>query len=361
MTGSMLTLPLTAKWRIATVPFLAVILLMALASPFNLHAPAATEGTVPTPTVTATVTATATPNSTPASPADRATSDEGDTQAQSAGLFSKVEGEPPPSTDVETLASRLVDIDFGQLAQVVESPVGTKDPVTEEPPKAQSLVLNLFDDVVFTGIVEHVEPTASGHTLWGSLDGVELGTMTMVVNGSIVVGTVRTLGGVYTIRTTGDGTYVIRQIDESSLPPPGEPLEPTLPPRDTRTEADDVPPDDGSVIDVMVVYTPLAKRLEGGRAAIEALIDLLVAETNQAYGNSGVIHRIRLVLREEVDYVEDGDSGIDLHRLANYPDGYMDHIHMLRDRYTADLVHILVGRSDVAGTAQRGGRIWPII
>ena len=354
MTGSMLTLPLTAKWRIATVPFLAVILLMALASPFNLHAPAATEGTVPTPTVTPTVTATATPNSTPASPADRATSDEGDTQAQSAGLFSKVEGEPPPSTDVETLASRLVDIDFGQLAQVVESPVGTKDPVTGDPPKAQSLVLNLFDDVVFTGIVEHVEPTASGHALWGRLDGVELGTMTMVVNGSIVVGTVRTLGGVYTIRTTGDGTYVIRQIDESSLPPLGEPLEDDLTPRDVTADSEEGPADDGSVIDVMVVYTPLAKRLEGGRAAIEALIDLLVAETNQAYGNSGVIHRIRLVLREEVDYVEDGDSGIDLHRLANYPDGYMDHIHMLRDRYTADLVHILVGRSDVAGTAQRG-------
>ena len=355
MTGSMLTLPLTAKWRIATVPFLAVILLMALASPFNLHAPAATEGTVPTPTVTPTVTATATPNSTPASPADRATSDEGDTQAQSAGLFSKVEGEPPPSTDVETLASRLVDIDFEQLAQVVESPVGTKNPVTEEPPKAQSLVLNLFDDVVFTGIVEHVEPTASGHTLWGSLDGVELGTMTMVVNGSIVVGTVRTLGGVYTIRTTGDGTYVIRQIDESSLPPPGEPLEDDLTPRDVTADSEEGPADDGSVIDVMVVYTPLAKRLEGGRAAIEALIDLLVAETNQAYGNSGVIHRIRLVLREEVDYVEDGDSGIDLGRLQDDSDGYMDHVHDLRDAYAADLVHLLADRGDVGGTAVRRG------
>ena len=140
-------------------------------------------------------------------------------------------------------------------------------------------MLNLFDDVVFTGIVEHVEPTASGHALWGRLDGVELGTMTMVVNGSIVVGTVRTLEAVYSIRTAGDGTYVIRQIDESSLPPPGEPLEPTLPPRDVTAETDDVPPDDGSVIDVMVVYTPLAKRREGGRAAVEALIDLFVAET----------------------------------------------------------------------------------
>ena len=266
-----LNLSAAGKWRSTTVLLLAVILLISLDNLFNLHAPAAAQGIPPTATATATVTATATPNSTPASPADTATSDEGDTQAQSAGLFSKVEGEPPPSTDVETLASRLVDIDFGQLAQVVESPVGTKDPVTGEPPKAQSLVLNLFDDVVFTGIVEHVEPTASGHALWGGLDGVELGTMTLVVNGRVVVGTVRTLDAAYSIRTAGDGTYVIRQIDESSLPPLGEPLEDDLTPRDVTADSEEGPADDGSVIDVMVVYTPLAKRLEGGRAAIEAL------------------------------------------------------------------------------------------
>ena len=133
----------------------------------------------------------------------------------------------------------------------------------------------------------------------------------------------------------GDGTYVIRQIDESSLPPLGEPLEPPLSPlspRDAPAEADDVPSDDGSEIDVMVVYTPLAKHREGGRAAIEALIDLFVAETNQAYANSGVTHRIRLVLREEVDYIEDGDSLIDLGRLLDDSDGYMDHVHE-RARY----------------------------
>ena len=354
-----LNLSAAGKWRSTTVLLLAVILLISLDSLFNLHAPAAAQGIPPTATATTTGTSTAIPD--PAPPMPTAPSEVGDTQAQSAGLFSEVEGKPPPSTDVETLASRLVDIDFEQLAQVVESPVGTKDPVTGEPPKAQSLVLNLFDDVVFTGIVEHIEPTASGHALWGSLEGVELGTMTLIANGTVVVGTVRTLGGVYTIRTIGDGRYVIRQIDESSLPPLGEPLEDSLLPRDDNDQADDLPLDDGSEIDVMVVYTPLARRQQGGRAAIEALIDLLVAETNQAYANSGVIHRIRLVLREEVDYVEDGDSSIDLHRLANYPDRYMDHIHTLRDRYTADLVHILVGRGDVGGTAQRGGRIWPII
>ncbi len=215
-------------------------------------------------------------------------------------------------------------------------------------------MLNLFDDVVFTGIVEHVEPTASGHALWGRLDGVELGTMTMVVNGNVVAGTVRTLGTVYSIRTNGDGTFVIRQIDESSLPPLGEPLEPKLPPRDAPTQTNDFLPDDGSEIDVMVVYTPLAKRLEGGRAAIEALIDLFVAETNQAFTNSGVIHQLNLVLREEVDYIEVGNA-TDLGRLKDTSDGYMDHVHERRDLYAADFVHFVVGKNNVGGGAIHGG------
>ena len=269
------------------------------------------------------------------------------------GLFYDVKGESPPSIGVDSLASRLVGIDYEQLAQVTAPPISPKDSATEISPTPQTLVLNLFDDVVFTGMVEHIEPTSSGHALWGSLDGVELGTMTLVVNGSVVVGTVRTPVAVYTIRTVSDGTYVIRQIDESSLPPLGEPLGGPLSAPGVRSQADDVPLDDGSEIDVMVVYTPLAKRKEGGRAAIEALIDLFVAETNQAYANSRVTHRIRLVLREEVDYTEDGNSFIDLDRLINDSDGYMDHVHDLRDLYAADLVHIVVGRSvNVCGVAK---------
>ena len=111
----------------------------------------------------------------------------------------------------------------------------------------------------------------------------------------------------------------------------------------------------------MVVYTPAAKHREGGRAAIEALIDLYVAETNQAYANSGVVHRIRLVHREEVDYTEQYDR--DLDRLIGVSDGYMDHVHVLRDQYAADLVHLVtvtgygycgVAFSDIVGDESEG-------
>ena len=278
--------------------------------------------------------------------------------AQSGGLFSEVDGTPPPSSGVETLASRLVEIDFGQIERVTGPATGPRGSSAGAPSTPRRLVLNLFDDVVFTGLVEHMEPTASGHAMWGRLEGVELGSMTLVVNGGVVAGTVRTPGAVYTIRTAGDGAYVIRQVDESSLPPPGEPLEetsspgPGLAPRsggEPRSN-DSGPRDDGSEIDVMVVYTPAAKQGEGGRAAMEALIDLYVAETNQAYANSGVVHRIRLVHREEVDYTEEYRG--DIARLTNDADGYMDHVHMLRDQYAADLVHLVtVTGYDYCGVA----------
>ena len=312
--------------------------------------PNPSQGVDPTATSTPTSTSTPTPTPTPTVPAAPSERDAG--EAQPGGLFSGVEGDPPPSPDIETLASRFVGIDFGQLSRVTKPPDDPKTRATGKTATPQTLVLNLFDDVVFTGIVEHVEPTSSGRVLWGRLDGVELGTMTLVVNGKVVAGTVRTPDAVYTIRTAGDGAYVIRQIDESSLPPLGEPLRGPLSAPDARAQAANDPLDDGSEIDVMVVYTPLAKHQEGSRAAIEALIDLFVAETNQANANSGVTHRIRLVLREEVEYTEDGNSFIDLRRLRDDTDGYMDHVHELRDLYAADLVHIVVGRSvNVCGVA----------
>ena len=61
-------------------------------------------------------------------------------------------------------------------------------------------------------------------------------------------------------------------------------------------------------IDVAFVYTPAARERAGGTAAIEAVIDLMIAETNQVYAESGVRHRMALVARSEVPYTETGDS-----------------------------------------------------
>ena len=277
-----------------------------------------------------------------------------DLHAQGGGLFLPAEtpGAADPAPGVTVLRSRVVRIDFGALAAArldVER-------VTSSP----TLTLNLFDEVVFSGIVERTAPTLSGgYVLSGRLDDVALGTFTLVVNGEMVAGTVLTPQATYRIRSSGGRLHTIRQIDPSTLPPEGEPLIPPPPAAGAPDTADPTAPGagdaDGSVIDVAVFYTPAARRAEGGTTAIEALIDLMIAETNQAYADSGVIQRVRLVSRDAVDYSEAPTSSDDL-RALRFMDGAMDEIHAIRNRDGADLVHLILDRShggdyDVCGRA----------
>ena len=340
MPDSWANLARTPKTRSATVFLTIAIVLTAFAGMLTLPSPASSQGISPTATISPGDTPTPTATPTPAVPPDVSDVDE--------GLFFEIEGDPPPSPEVETLASRFAGIDFGQLDPSLESvsrPLGI-DELSRLAPR--TVTLNLFNEATFTGRIAHVEPTASGYAFWGGLDGVELGTMTMVVNGDIVIGTVRTPDAVFTIETADSGSYVIREIDESTLPPLAEPLEtPSDSDEELRQALDEsVPADDGSMVDVMVFYTPAARSLAGGRAGIEALIDLYVVQTNQAYANSGAFHRLRLVLKEEVDYVESGETLTDIQRLEDDSDGYMDHIHDLRDTYAADLAHLIFARND---------------
>ena len=107
------------------------------------------------------------------------------------------------------------------------------------------------------------------------------------------------------------------------------------------------PPDEQSIIDVAVFYTPAARENVGGTDEIAAAIDLMVAETNTAYEASGVNQRINLVAVEEVvGYRETNDLAIDIGRLRSASDGYMDEIHDIRDTVAADIVLLLAaGRS----------------
>ena len=94
-------------------------------------------------------------------------------------------------------------------------------------------------------------------------------------------------------------------------------------------------------MDVLVVYTAAARQQAGGRdSAVRSRIALGVAETNIAYANSGVRHRLRLVGTELVGYRETGDLALDLQALTSANDGLMDMVHARRDAVGADLVKL---------------------
>ena len=98
--------------------------------------------------------------------------------------------------------------------------------------------------------------------------------------------------------------------------------------------------DDGTVVDVLVVWTAEARTAAGGASAISSLIDLATSETNAAYSNSAVSHTIRIVGRQETTYSESGFSFSGV--LAAAQGGSIDGLHALRDSTGADLVVILV-------------------
>ena len=135
-------------------------------------------------------------------------------------LFAQVDSGSAATTldhdsDVTTLRSRLVRIDIRRLAAARNAARGAGTFVR--------LRLNLFDDAVFGSVVSETAPTSSGgYSLSGRLAGADLGTMVLVVNGTLVAGTVQSPPETYTIRPASGGIHIIRQVDLSTLPPEAE-------------------------------------------------------------------------------------------------------------------------------------------
>ena len=263
----------------------------------------------------------------------------------------------------QTIRRRIARIDLAQLDEA-------RGAVQAE--RGARLDLNLFGDSVFTAVDLRVAATITGYSISGRLEGVRFGTATLVANGDVVAGSVRTPETTFSIRSVGGGRVEIREVDPSKLPPGGEPLVP--PPSALRSEPATEAAANGQdekVIDVLVVYTPAAREEAGGRPEIETIIDLWVVETNQAYVDSGVDQAIHLVHAEEVDYTERGSLFEDLGALGDQ-DGAMDNVFEMRDRFGADLVslvtepgqdlcgiaYLLTGNSSPAGHHLSAVRLW---
>jgi hypothetical protein len=109
----------------------------------------------------------------------------------------------------------------------------------------------------------------------------------------------------------------------------------------------------GSVIDILVAYTPAVEAIYGNAEAVDALIIQAVAEANQAYSNSQMTTRLNLVLTTSTGYLESGSMSTDVARLRSTSDGYMDELHALRDAYGADVVSLIEDDPQYCGIAYR--------
>ena len=272
-------------------------------------------------------------------------------QAPPPGIFAGIQSAvvPRPSAALEpaTVRSRVVQVDTQKITAARRG--------------REVLKLNLFDDAVVEVAIDRVRPTRSGYFISGRPKGMEWGEVRLVVNGPVMVGTVMTPEGKFTIRSTGSGRHIIREIDPSKdyfecdvehspLPSPSRlPAISAIDPapagafsRRTPQEID-MPTEDGSEIRVLVVYTPALQARQGGAAGMRAVIDLLIQSANQAFEEGGITPRLVLAHATMVDFDAEGAPSPDkaIRRLRSPDDGYADEVHALRNKYAADLVHLL--------------------
>jgi Metallo-peptidase family M12 len=210
--------------------------------------------------------------------------------------------------------------------------------------KADSIVLNLFQNISVKAVRDRLERRFETRYSWfGRVDGIEQSSVILTIEDGTMAGNITIDGKFYQVRPSGDGIHSIREIDQSAFP--GEDCAPPIEEPGTESlEPQLVLPtseydDNGSTIDVMVVYTQDAANASFN---ITAEIQLAVDETNQSYINSLVNPRIRLVHAAQVTYTETGNISTDVSRLKNPSDGYMDEVHTWRNQYNADMVTLIV-------------------
>lgn len=219
---------------------------------------------------------------------------------------------------------------------------------------ASELDLDLFG-TPRTAVLDRTENTSGGYAWVGRLRDVPDSTVVLAVDSrsGLMSGSISSPQGVFSIRYHAPGLHVLQEMDHSAFP--GDIVR--EPESDGGAAMEDVPVtaerDDGTQVDILVVYTPAARTAAGGTTAIGNLIDLAITETNNSYLNSGVAHRVRLVHKAETAYTEAASDAfsVALDALTATNDGFMDEVHTLRNTYGADQVSLIINSSTSCGIA----------
>jgi hypothetical protein len=112
-----------------------------------------------------------------------------------------------------------------------------------------------------------------------------------------------------------------------------------------------------AVVDLLIAYTSAVRSSLGSTDSVVTQIDLGFARVQDDFFNSGITARLQLVGTMEVDLPGDnstnsqsGWQGDALTNITATQDGVMDEVHARRDALGADLVTLIVRRSDPSST-----------
>ena len=206
---------------------------------------------------------------------------------------------------------------------------------------AGRLLLNVREGLRLNVVVERTAPSGWGYSLSGRVVGGSRGFVTLVVHDEAVAGSIWTPNAEYELSYLGGGVHAL--WDMTDAPPMlcgGTSMSSDSFGAEMTVQGGT---DDGSVVDILVVWTPQAEEEYGGIPVVLSLIDMLIAYANDSFERSGAFVSLRLVGAEKVDYAETGGV-TDIRRLAEPDDGHMDRVHDRRDALGADLIYLLTSR-----------------
>ncbi|HPH96613.1 MAG TPA: M12 family metallo-peptidase [Anaerolineaceae bacterium] len=245
------------------------------------------------------------------------------------GLFIEFTGPlPDATTPPHTLDQRIVQVNADALQPVLDGQTLTLD-------------LPLFKDAAYTAVFSNVSAGLNNARIFtGSLAGVADSDVSLVWNGSAFSGSITFPGARFRIEPMPGGLHRIRRVDMGSFPDEKGVIPPLTGPADAQAVTGD---DDGSQVDIMLVYTTAVKNHYGSAAAVEAELQQAVNDANIGFAASQVNMRFRLVHMAEMVWNESGfDWNTTLSGLRSKNDGFLDNVHTLRDTYAADLVSMMV-------------------
>lgn len=218
------------------------------------------------------------------------------------------------------------------------------------------LLVNLPGGISFEAVREFQRDHGNGRSSWsGHAQDNPNDTVVLGISGEAVAGTFRIKNKLFKLEPRANGDHVVSEVKTADPAPELDPIavEDKSTSAATVTSAGTAAAGaNGSVIDVLVAYTPAIVNVYGPQGA-DALILQAVAEANQAYANSGMTTRLNLVASYLTDYYESGSMMTDLSRLRSKGDGFMDDLHAVRDFYGADLVSLIENEPGSCGVAYR--------
>ena len=206
--------------------------------------------------------------------------------------------------------------------------------------------LNFFDDATYTARIRVRESTDPVRIYSGDIESVPGSRVILAERNGVVAGDVLIPGrGCFRISLGSDGMHSIAEVGPTKetfcyLTAKPEDTSPRFGAEETPITLSAGPESAQPVIDIMVLYSPAARVAVGGTDAIRASICLEVALANQAFENSLVNARLRLIHMRELNYIEMTQFG-EYSGLTNEADSMFVEVPGLADDYGADQVFLI--------------------